>query len=171
MRRILGLIAVFLLCFFIDLAIPQSSLAMPIVGFAPFLCTLLGRCSKQTIIIMAICVGLCHDLFTLQHRLGVSSLAYVFAGLINLVFRRRYYEENVIPFFGVTFCLSLTYSLFFLLIGSFKGLVIAVNLKMISYQLILYPFFDAVVGLVGVFIPLKVYAALKKLVKKNAYES
>jgi hypothetical protein len=164
MRRFIGLSSVFFLCFFLDLIVPQSKLAMPFVGFSPFLCTLLGRSSKTTMIVMAIVSGLCHDLFTLQHRLGVSSLAYLFAACLNLIFRRRYYEENILPFFSVTFCLSLSYSLFFLLFGSLKGLVISINMKMLWYQLFIYPFFDASLSVLGVFIPVKIYTLLKKLI-------
>jgi hypothetical protein len=171
MRRFFGLTSVFVLCFLLDFFIPQSSLAIPFVGFSPFLATLLGRSSKPTLLIMAALCGLCHDLFTLQHRLGVSALAYLIATALNLVFRRKYYEENLIPFFGITFFLSLSYSLFFLIFGAFKGLVITTSFKMILYQLVLYPLFDATVGLVGVFIPVKVYTLIKHrfLIKQHEF--
>lgn len=170
MRRFFGLSCVFLLCFFLDCYIPQSRLAMPFVGFSPFLCTLMGRSSEKKLLFMAIVCGFLHDLFTLQHRLGVTSVAYLFAASVNLIFRRRYYEENVIPFFGVTYTLSLAYSLFFLIFGLFKGLVISLNLKMIGYQLLVYPFFDALLGLIGVFIPIKIYTQIKKLIMKKSYD-
>ena len=120
---------------------------------------------------MAVVCGVCHDLFTLQHRLGVSGLAYLFATFMNFIFRRRYYEENIIPFFGVTFTISLSYSLFFIIFGFFKGLVITINMKMMHYQLILYPLFDAMIGLIGVFIPIKIYDAFKKAILQKRHGS
>jgi hypothetical protein len=171
MRRFTGLSCVFILCFFLDLYIPQSHLAMPFVGFSPFLCTLMGRSRFKTLLVMALISGIIHDLFTLQHRVGISSVAYLFAILLNAIYRRKYYEENLIPFFSVTFSLSLGYSLFFLLFGAFKGLVIAINFKMLLYQLLFYPLFDAGISLVGVFIPVKVYTLLKKIILKTKYAS
>ena len=171
MRRFIGLTCVFLLCLFLDLYIPQSALAMPFVGFSPFICTLMGRSRFKTLIVMTAVCGLCHDLFTLQHRVGVSSLAYLMAVFLNLAFFRKYYEENIIPFFGVTFSLSLGYSLFFLLFGAFKGLVISINIKMLQYQLLVYPLFDALIGLIGVFIPIKIYTYLKNMILKKDYAS
>lgn len=171
MRRFIGLTCVFLLCFFLDLYIPQSSLAMPFVGFSPFLCTAMGRSQFRTLILFAIFCGLVHDLFTLQHRVGISSIAYLFAVITNSIFRRKFYEENLLPFFSVTFSLSLGYSLFFLLFGAFKGLVISINFKMLQYQLLVYPLFDALISVIGVFIPVKIYTILKKIILKQKYAS
>lgn len=171
MRRFIGLSCVFILCLFLDLYIPQSHLAMPFVGFSPFLCTMMGRSRVHTLIIMALICGIIHDLFTLQHRVGISSVAYLLAVLLNFMFRRKYYEENIMPFFSVTFSLSLGYSLFFLLFGAFKGLVISINLKMLMYQLLFYPLFDAFIGLIGVFLPVKVYTYVKKIILNRTYAS
>lgn len=171
MRRFIGLSCVFLLCFFLDLYIPQSSFAMPFVGFSPFLCTVMGRSRFRTLLTMALLCGIIHDLFTLQHRVGISSVAYLFAVSLNLIFRRKYYEENIIPFFSVTFSLSLGYSLFFLIFGAFKGLVISIGFKMLLYQLLLYPLFDSIIGLIGVFIPVKIYTYIKRIILNNKYAS
>lgn len=170
MRRFIGLSSVFVLCFFLDLYIPQSNMAMPFVGFSPFLCTMMGRSSEKKLLIMALICGVVHDLFSLQHRLGVTALAYLFAASTNLVFRRRYWEENLIPFFSVTFSLSCFVSLFFLIFGVFKGLVMIPSLKMLAYQLLLYPLFDALIGLVGVFIPVKIYTYFKNLHFKRRHD-
>lgn len=169
MRRFIGLTVVFILCFFLDLYIPQSVFAMPFVGFSAFLCIVMGRSRFSTLLIMGLLSGIIHDLFTLQHRVAISSVAYLFAIFLNLIFRKKYYEENLIPFFSVTFGLSLGYSLFFLIFGTFKGLVISVNGKMILYQLLIYPLFDATIGLIGVFIPVKIYTYLKKIVLTQKY--
>lgn len=169
MRRFIGLSCVFILCLFLDLYIPQSPLAMPFVGFSPFICILMGRSKIHTLIIMTLICGIIHDLFTLQHRVGISSVAYLLAVLLNFMFRRKYYEENIIPFFSVTCFLSLGYSLFFLLFGAFKGLVITINLKMLLYQLLLYPLFDALIGLIGVFLPVKLYTYCKKIILSRTY--
>lgn len=171
MRRFLGLTAVFCLCLVLDIFIPQSRLAMPFVGFSPFLATLMGRSNTKTMLYMACFCGIVHDLFSLQHRLGVTSIAYLFAACLNLFFRRRFYEEKLIPFFGVTFFLSLCYSLFFLIFGALKGLVFEINFKMINYHLIIYPFFDAVISLIGVFIPIKIYTLIKKTIYLKRHES
>jgi len=146
-----------------DLWIPQSPFALPIVGFAPFLCTLMARSRLSSLFIMALVCGLCHDLFTLEHRLGISAVAYLFSVGFNQIFRKKYYEEKLFPFFGVSFTLSLGYSLFFILFGLSKGFTLALNLKMLHYQLLVYPFFDALFGTCCVFIPLKVYDGVKRL--------
>lgn len=169
MRRFIGLSVVFILCFLLDICIPQSSLAMPTCGFAPFVTTMLGRSSRHKTLLLAFLCGIVHDLFTMQHRIGVSATGYVFCTLCCFLLQRRYFEEKAVPFFFVTYLLSCLFSLFFIFFGFAKGLVIHVSLKMLKHQLIYNPFFDASIGLIGVFIPLKVYAAIKKRILKRSH--
>jgi hypothetical protein len=142
---------------------------MPTCGFAPFVTTMLGRSSRHKTLLLAFLCGIVHDLFTMQHRIGVSATGYVFCTLCCFLLQRRYFEEKAVPFFFVTYLLSCLFSLFFIFFGFAKGLVIHVSLKMLKHQLIYNPFFDASIGLIGVFIPLKVYAAIKKRILKRSH--
>lgn len=99
MRRFIGLSVVFILCFILDVCIPQSPLRCQTVGFAPFITTLLGRSSRHKTLLLAFLCGIIHDLFTMQHRIGVSASGYVFCTLGCFLLQRRYFEEKAVPFF------------------------------------------------------------------------
>lgn len=139
----------FLAFFFCQLVFP----GLKIFYFAPFMATVIYRCSYITALWMALAVGLIVDVFISHPFFGMHAFAYSLAGALLYKLRHHFFSDRWSTFVLMTFCFSLLATLFLWVFSFSLGGLQPMSFGVWWSDFVMMPLVDAAFGVVCFLLP------------------